>query len=235
MTKDYSELKQEHVPLTVKSDTSISTLSKECVYLEDYVWLEQRYNLLLEYVKEKTGSCDEEIKHFVCDKWQRANSYWCRCSLDYAFATDDEIQESYNYEPPEEEKKDIMNKIKKIKSEYINKYKFSIWYSENKNEIITKEQNKNTSSDTKESNEIAELTNELKKAKKSIMELKTVAEYYKDRYMNTKSIIDYIVNNKILSKQILAQSKPKKLAKEIEEKLKFLPKYIKEKWELPTI
>ena len=231
MTKDYSELKQEHVPLTVKSDTSISTLSKECVYLEDYVWLEQRYNLLLEYVKEKTGSCDEEIKRFVCDKWQRANSYWCRCSLDYAFATDDEIQESYEYEPPEDEKKDIMNKIKKIKSEYLSKYKFSIWYSENKNEI--KATSKSTNNNTGENKEIAELTNELKKAKKTIMELKTVAEYYRDRYTNTKSIIDYIINNKILSKQILAQSKPKKLAKEIEEKLKFVPKYMKEQWDLP--
>ncbi len=231
MSKDYSELKKEHVPLTVTSDTTISTLSKECVYLEDYVWLEQRYNLLLDYVKEKTGSCDEEIKRFVCDKWQRANSYWCRCSLDYAFATDDEIKEAFEYEPPENEKKELMSKIKKIKSEYLSKYKFSVWYSENKEEY--KQPKQTRSNNTEDNKEIADLTNELKKAKKTIVDLKTVAEYYKDRYTNTKSIIDYIVNNKIISKQILAQSKPKKLAKEIEDKLKFLPKYIKEKWDLP--
>ena len=64
MSKDYSELKKEHVPLTVTSDTTISTLSKECVYLEDYVWLEQRYNLLLDYVKEKSVIENKVIKDY---------------------------------------------------------------------------------------------------------------------------------------------------------------------------
>ena len=74
----------------------------------------------------------------------------------------------------------------------------------------------------------------MKKAKKTIVDLKTVAEYYKDRYFNVKSIVDYLLNNKILSKQILAQSKPKKLAEEIEKRVKGLPKYIIDKWEIKT-
>lgn len=230
MTKDYSELKQEYTPLTRTIDTTNFSLSKELVYLADYTQLEQRYNLLLDYVKEKTGSCDEEIKRFTIDKWQRANSYWCRYNMDYAFASEKEINEAYNYEPSEKEKSDLIDKLKKIKFEYLNKYKFSIWYEQNRNDYKqTKQKSDINMSDSKELNE---LSNELKKAKKTIVDLKTVAEYYKDRYTNVKSIVDYILNNKILSKQIIAQSKPKKLAEDIEKRVKSLPKYIIDKWEI---
>jgi hypothetical protein len=230
MTKDYSELKQDYVPLTRTIDTTNFSLSKELVYLADYTQLEQRYNLLLDYVKEKTGSCDEEIKRFTIDKWQRANSYWCRYNMDYAFASEKEINESYNYDPPENEEKDLIDKLKKIKFEYLNKYKFSVWYEQNRNE--QKQTKPKTELSYADSQEVNELSNELKKAKKTIVDLKTVAEYYKDRYLNVKSIVDYLLNNKFISKQIVAQSKPKKLAEEIEKKIRGLPKYIIDKWEL---
>lgn len=230
MTKDYSELKQDYVPLTRTRESTGFSLSKELVYLADYTHLEQRYNLLLDYVKEKTGSSDDEIKRFVIDKWQRANSYWCRYNMDYVFASDDEINESYNYEPPEAEKKDLIDKLKKIRSEYLNKYKFSVWYEQSIND--NRQQKQKAESFSADPKELNELSNELKKAKKTIVDLKIVAEYYKDRYLNVKSIVDYLLNNKFISKQLVAQSKPKKLAEEIEKKVKSLPKYIIDKWEL---
>ncbi len=232
MSKDYSELKQDYIPLTRTIDTTNFTLSKELVYLADYIQLEQRYNLLLDYVKEKTGACDEELKRFTIDKWQRANSYWCRYNFDYVFASDKEIDESYNYEPPEKEKNELIDKLKKIRAEYLNKYKFSIWYEQNRTDYKPTKQKTDINTNSNNNQELNELSNELKKAKKTIVDLKTVAEYYKDRYFNVKSIVDYLLNNKILSKQILAQSKPKKLAEEIEKRVKGLPKYIIDKWEI---
>lgn len=222
----YKELEEKFIPITRTIEQTNFSLTNEYVNLADFVCLEQRYNLLLEYVKEKTGSEEKEITRFVCDKWQRANSYWCRSSIDYAFASEEEIKNAYNYEITENEETELIKKLKKIKADYLNRYKLSIWYNENKKNVTDSVQNK---SEKKENNDFE---NELKKLKKTIIELKTVAEYYKDRYQNAKSIVDYLLNNKFISKQILAQCKPKKLAEDIERKVKGLQKWVCEKWNI---
>ena len=113
---------EQPIITTLVTDNPIGRFCLEYSPVADYISLLERYNILVDYINMKTGEDKDKIKEISISRWQKANSYWARCSLDYPFADDEDIKKAY-MSNVDFEQKDIYDKILKLKEERISELK----------------------------------------------------------------------------------------------------------------
>lgn len=113
---------EQPIITTLVSDNPNNRFNLEFSPVADYISLLERYNILVDYINMKTDEDKDKIKEISISRWQKANSYWARCSLDYPFADDEDIKKAY-MSNVEFEQKDIYDKILKLKEERISELK----------------------------------------------------------------------------------------------------------------
>ena len=198
------KLEQPIITVSVTDNTN-SLFCLEFSPVADYISLLERYNILVSYINEKTGEEQDKIKEISISKWQKANSYWSRNSLDYPFASDEEIEKAYNSQK-EYEDKDIYNKILKLKEERISDLKKKLIYqmevrkpssNENSNNFNNYNNSRNINNDFSDG-KLKALESKIKFLQKENIELKNKNKELENKFNDLhniseqyKTVIDY--------------------------------------------
>ena len=189
---------EQPVITTIVSNNPNNRFCLEFSPVADYISLLERYNILVDYINTKTGEDKDKIKEISISRWQKANSYWSRCSLDYPFASDDDIKKAYMSDV-DFEQKDIYDKILKLKEERISELKCGKIYQIEYKKSSSNESSNNTSNYSNSSGSNNDFNNGQLRALE-----------YKNKNLQ-KEVVEY------KNKAIELEKKNKELAKKNEE------------------